>query len=356
MAGAPIGGNAFTQASQGLTGSMLGTAGEMAYQPQQVQATGYAPAQVQSTGYNPAFAQSTGYNAAQMQAGQLANTDLSPYMNPYEQSVIGGMQNDAFNQYQRMNNQLGAEASAANAFGGSRHGVAQGTMATGVQDALNKQVAQLRLGGFQNAQQMAMGDIANQMGASQANMNALNQARAFGAGAFNQMALANQGAANQAGQFGATAANTAALQNQAALNQAGQFTANNLMQAQLANQGAGLNASQQRLAASGQLGNLANTSFGMGTTMNNQMMQQGALQQALQQMVMDKASGQYAGYQNSPYQALQAMTSAVGASPAPTTTTTTGSTGQNRGLFDYLGMGLYGAGVLAPAGGYSLFA
>lgn len=272
MAGAPIGGNAYSQASQGLTTSMLGTAGEMAYQPQQVGAVGYNPAQLQ-------------------------NQSLAPYANPFEQSVIGGLQNDAFSQYQRMNNQLGAEATAAGAFGGSRHGVAQGTMATGVQDALNKQVAGLRMGGFQNAQQMALQDI-----------NARNQANQFGA--------------------------------------------SNMMQAQLANQGAGLNASQQRLAASGQLGNLSNLGFGMGTQMNQQMMQQGALQQALQQMVMDRASGQYAGYQNSPYQALQAMTSAVGASPAPTTTTATGNTGQNRGLFDYLGMGLYGAGAL----GYKPFA
>lgn len=344
MAGAPMGGNAYSQASQGLTASMAGTAGEMAYQPQQVQAAGYTPAMAGSTGYNPALAQSRGYDANTWQAGQLAGTDLSPYANPFEQQVIGGLQNDAFNQYQRMNNQLGAEATAAGAFGGSRHGIAQGTMATGVQDALNKQIAGLRLGGYQNAQQMAMGDIANRMAASQANQAALNQAGQFGASAYNQMALANQGALNQAGQFGASAANQAALQNQQAANQAGQFGASNLMQAQLANQGAGLNASQQRLAAAGQLGNLSNLGFGMGSQIQNQMMQQGALQQAMQQMLMDKASGQYAGYQASPYTALQAMTSAVGASPSPTTTTTTGN--QSRGLFDYLGMGLYGAGAL----------
>lgn len=345
MAGAPIGGNVFNQASTGLTGSMMGTAGEMGYQPQQVGAAQYAPSTVGSTGYNPAMTGATGYNAAQMQAGQLANTSLQPYANPFENQVIGGLQQDAFNQYQKMNNQLGAEATAAGAFGGSRHGLAQGTMATGVQSDLNKQIANLRLGGFQNAQQMALADIANAMGASQANMNALNQARAFGASAANQAALSNQAAANQAGQFGASAANQAALSNQAAYNQAGQYNAGNIMEAQLANQQAGLSGSQQRLSAANQLGNLSNLGFGMGMETQRSMMDAGAMQQALQQMYMDKVAGQYAGYQQSPYQSLSAYTTALGGTPYPSTQTSTSQSNNQRGLFDYLMLGasIYGA-------------
>ena len=90
-----------------------------------------------------------------------------------------------------------------------------------------------------------------------------------------------------------------------------------------------------RMAASSQLANQANLGFGMGQTLNQNLAQQGALQQALQQMVMDKASQQYAGYQQSPYTALSAATSALGATPYGQTQTTS----QQRGLFDYLGLG-----------------
>lgn len=249
--------NVFNQASQGLSASMMGTAAGMGYQPQQVGAVTYSPAQLQ-------------------------NQSLQPYANPFEQQVIGGLQNDAFSQYQKMNNQLGAEATAAGAFGGSRHGVAQGAMATGVQSDLNKQIAGLRMGGFQNAQQMALQDIA-------------------------------------------------------ARNQAMQYGGSNMMQAQLANQSAGLSGAQQRLGAANQLGNLANLGFGMGMQTQESMAQQGALQQAMQQMLMDKAAQQWTGYQNSPYQALNAMTTALGAMPNQSTTTQTGN--QKRSLFDYLAMG-----------------
>ena len=310
--------NVNTAASQGLQGAMAGTAAGMGYTPQNVQATGYNAAQVGSTGYNPAT----------MTAGQLSNTDLSSYTNPYESSVIQGLQKDAMSNYQSGANQLGAEATRAGAFGGSRHGVAQGVLAANTTNALNNQIGQLRQSGYQNAQQMALADIANRMGASQANMNAVNQA----------------------GQFGATAANNAALQNQAAMNQANMFNAQNAMTAQQLNQNAGLAGAQQRLGAASQMGNLANLGFGMGQSINNQMLQQGAMQQALQQMAMDKASGQYQGYQNSPYSSLSAYTTALGGTPYGSTTTSTQNT--SRGLFDYLGMGLYGAGAL----GYTPFA
>jgi len=374
--------NVNTAASQGLQGAMAGTAAGMAYTPQQVsapvtqavgyQGQGYRPAMTRSTGYEAAMAGSTGYNPATMQAGQLANTNLGAYTNPYESSVIQGLQKDALSNYQTGVNQLGAEATAAGAFGGSRHGVAQGTLAANTTNALNNQIANLRQSGFQNAQQMALADIGNRMAASQANMNALNQAGQFGASAANQAALANQAAQNTAGQFGASAANQAALQNQAALNTAGQFGAsaantanqftagaqntansanqNAILQAQLANQSAGLQGASQRLGAASQLGNLSNLGFGMGQTINQNLAQQGAMQQALQQMAMDKASQQYQGYTQSPYTALSAYTQALGGTPYGSTTTTTG-TQPSRGLFDYMGMGLYGAGQL----GYTPF-
>lgn len=182
------------------------------------------------------------------------------YANPFQQNVIQGLQKDAMTNYQTGVNQLGTEATRAGAFGGSRHGVAQGVLAANTANALNNQIGNLRYQGYNDAMNQATSD------------------------------------------------------------------------------------QQMRMQAASQLGNLSNLGFGMGQTINNNLAQQGAMQQALQQMAMDKASGQYQGYQQSPYTALSAYTQALGSTPYPQTTTST--TNQNRGLFDYLGMGLYGYGML----------
>jgi len=334
--------NVNTAAAQGLQSAMNNTAAGQYYQPLAVQAAQYNPASMQATGYNAAQAGSTGYGANTWQAGQLAATNLNPYMNPYEQNVIQGLQSDAARAQQMGSNQLGSAATAAKAFGGSRHGLAEGTMMSENQRNLNNQIGQLRQSGFLNAQQMAQQDIANRMSASQANQAAINAARQFGAGAQNTAALQNQQALNAARQFGSSAANTAAMQNQNAFNQAGQYNAGNRMTAQQLNQQAGLQGAQQRMAASSQLGNLANLGFGMGQTINKNMMQQGAMQQALQQSLMDKASQQYTGYQNAPLNALQAYTSALGGSPANNMTTQNATS--NAGMLDYLSLGalMYG--------------
>jgi len=294
--------NVNTAAAQGLQSAMANTAKGQYYQPNQVQATGY----------NAALAGSTGYRPATMTAGQLATTDLSSYMNPYDESVISGLQKDAMTGQQMASNELGAQATAAGAFGGSRHGVAEGVMASGIQNNLNQQIAGLRQSGFQNAQQMALSDIGNRFGASQANMNALNTA----------------------GQFGAGAANTAMLANQGAINAANQGTAQNMMTAQQLNQSAGLQGAQQRLGAANQMGSLANQAFNMGQQATANLQNVGLQQQAIQQALIDAAKGQYAGYTGAPATALGYLTQALGASPQPSTTTES----KQPGLFDYLTM------------------
>jgi len=65
--------------------------------------------------------------------------------------------------------------------------------------------------------------------------------------------------------------------------------------------------------------------------------QQGMMQQALQQQLMDAARQQYAGFQQSPYQALQTQMSGLQASDLGNRTTTSQ---KQAGLFDYLSLGL----------------
>jgi len=309
--------NIFTQAQQGITGAGLGTLGEMFYDPQQVQA-----AQAASTGYQaPTISGVTPITAQQIQAGQLAGTNLSPYMNPFISDVIGQTSADLERQRLIQQGSIGAQAQRAGAFGGSRQAVESAL----TNEAFTRQLAQtsagLRQAGFQQAQAAAGQDIASQMQAALANQAAGLQAQTTTGQFGMQQQLANQAAMQQAGQFDASAANQAAFANQQAA-----------MQAALANQQAGLAGSQQRLGAAGQLGNIANLGFGMGQTVQQQMAQQGLQQQMLQQALMDAARGQYAGYTGAPAQSLGFLASALGATPVPQTTTTT----KEPGLFDYL--------------------
>ena len=293
--------NVYNQSAQAYTQALQGTQAGMQYQPMMVG----------GQGYNPATTGSTGYNAAQVSAAQLAGTDMSQYMNPFTQNVIDRSLADIGGAQQTAMGQLGAQAQAARAFGGSRQGIAQAETNKGFTKQIADTSANLNLQNYNQAQQAAFQDIAarNQMGL--ANQNALNQARQFGAGAFNQASQLNQGAYNQAGQFNAGAANQAAL----------------------ANQQASLAAAQQRLGASSQMGGLANTGFNFGQQLGAQQGQQGALQQALNQALIDAGKSQYGGFTGAPNQALTLPLAALGVSNMGQKSTTDS---KQLGLLDYL--------------------
>lgn len=229
MAGAPLSGSINQQAASAIQGAGLGAMSEM-YQP----------------------------------VGQIATTDLSQYQNPYTQQVINTSLNDLERQRQMQMNDIGAQAQAAKAFGGSRQAVAEALTNEAALRQGSQLSANLNQAGYQNAQQMAQQDITNRA-----------------------------------------------------------------------------NASVNRLAAGAQLGNIANLGFGMGQTVQNNLLQQGASQQAMQQALIDAAKQQFTGYTNAPAQSLSYMSQALGSTPTPTGQTQTSSPG----LFDYLttGAAIYGA-------------
>ena len=129
-------------------------------------------------------------------------------------------------------------------------------------------------------------------------------------------------------------------QSSAGLRQAGftqaQQAAQQDIQNRLAQEGLGLQGSSQRLGAASQLANVANLGFGMGQTVQQNLAQQGALQQGLQQALIDAAKQQYAGYTGAPAASIGYVTSALGATPVPQTTTTS----KQPGLFDWLTLAL----------------
>lgn len=112
---------------------------------------------------------SAGLNMAGQTAGQLAGfrpqtlagTNLGQYMNPFQGAVINRTMADMERQRQQMGNATGAAATAAGAFGGSRHGVADALTNQGFQQTAADTIANLRMANFGQAQQGALADIAN---------------------------------------------------------------------------------------------------------------------------------------------------------------------------------------------------
>ena len=297
--------NVFKQASGALTDAMGGARNIMGFQGQQVDTQfGYDPQQVGTQfGYTPDAV-----------AAQQAVGGIGTYMNPYTQQVIDTSMGDLERQRQMQMNQLGAQASAAGAFGGSRQGVAESL----TNEAFARQGGQLAAGlrqqGFQTALGASQQDVANQM----------------------QAALANQSARSAAEQFGQATGLQGQIANQGAFGRAQEFGQGMTLDAQQANQQAAQQAANLRLQASGQLGGLGQTGFGMGQGIIGTQQQQGLLQQQNNQRLIDAARAQYGGFANAPQTALNTRmgaTSAGNFNQGSTTET------RNPGLFDYLQAG-----------------
>jgi hypothetical protein len=77
------------------------------------------------------------------------------YYNPYEQQVIDTSLNDMEQARQRAVQQMGQQATAARAFGGSRHGVAEALTSGEYGKQAGSMVANLRNQGYQQALQLA---------------------------------------------------------------------------------------------------------------------------------------------------------------------------------------------------------
>jgi hypothetical protein len=222
------GSNVFDQSAAGLSSAMGGAQAGQYYQPMQIN------------------------------AGDVGRQTMA-YMNPYENQVVQNTMADMERQRQIQQNQIGAQATAARAFGGSRQALMQSEADRNALQTMGNTAAQLRQAGWQQGQNLAG-------------------------------------------------------------------------QAALANQQAGLSGAQQRLNASTQLGNLANLGFGMGQAAQQMEMQSGGLAQGINQMLIDAAKQQYAGYTGAPTTSLGYMAQALGATPTPQTTTQS----MQPGLFDYL--------------------
>ena len=170
------------------------------------------PSPAPSTQYSPMAAptaaptQPQGFNVNQAAAGGLQQAfqgtqramqapNIGQFMNPYTRQVTQNTLADLERQRQMQMNTLGAQASGARAFGGSRHGVAEAL----TNEAFARQGAQafgnLQQQGFNTALQAAQAQQGRQM-AGAAQLGQLGQ-QAFGTGQAIQQQQAQQGLLQQ---------------------------------------------------------------------------------------------------------------------------------------------------------------
>lgn len=145
-------------------------------------------------------------------AAQLAGTDLSAYLNPYQNAVINASIDQNERARQIAQNQINMQNSAGSAFGGSRSGVSNALTNEAYDRNNQSNIANLNAQNFSQAQQSALADIAARNQASQFNssQNLTAQQQSI------QNALAAQGlglnAAGQVAQLSNNAFNLAAQQ------------------------------------------------------------------------------------------------------------------------------------------------
>lgn len=154
-------------------------------------------------GFNQALADAMGgtrglmnYTPQNVSAGQLSQTDLNPYMNPYTQNVIDAGVGDLERARQGIISNTQGRATQAGAYGGSRHGVADSETNTGYLRDVGSLVANLRNQNFNQAVGQAQFDIGNRLGADQFNVNSGLQGAQFRGNMASQ--LASQGLTNDA--------------------------------------------------------------------------------------------------------------------------------------------------------------
>lgn len=137
------------------------------------------------------------YVPANVTAGQLSNTDLAPYMDPFERNVIDATLADFGNANAIGLNQLRA-STPTGAFNGSRQGVAEGQLTGDNMRTLASAIAGLRSQNFGQARNAAMFDIGNRFAGDQFNVNSGLQGANFRLGAANQLAGIGMMGANNA--------------------------------------------------------------------------------------------------------------------------------------------------------------
>lgn len=269
----------------------------------------YSPSQITA----PGAVQAGSVSAVPVSAGMLRDTDLSAYMNPYTQNVIDTSLADLSRARDMQRVADNQAATRANAFGGSRQGVADSLTNEAYLRNVSSTSANLRNAGYDKAVQGAVSDLDRLLNASQFN--------------------ANQG-------YDAQKTNVA---NRLAADQFNGGMAFDVARTNTANDMAGANF---RLNAAGGLAGLSNQELNMALTRAGALGAVGDMQQQDQQARADADYEEFMRMIGYPAQQQQLRNEALGMIPKQSTSTTTSS--QSMGFGDIFGAAL---GGLKTAGG-----
>lgn len=346
--------------------------------------------------YNPERVAATRYGAAQEMTPQTGAAAMQAYQNPYETQVVQQTLRDIGTQAQMGQQNLAAQAQAAKAFGGSRHGIAEAEAMKGYTQQMADAAGRLRQQGFQTQLGAGQFDVGQQSASAARNIAAENAARQFAAQTgmtaqqLNQAAglqganlnlqgtqalsgadlaaagerrasanaLAQQALAAQQARMAAASqlASTAQGAEQLGLGAAGQVVgaqradqqmrmgaAGQVAGTQLADQQARMSAAGQlagtqradigtQTGAASQLANLGQQSYNYGDAIRQQQAQQGALQRGIQQQLIDAGQASFNRYTGAPAQGLNTLIGALTGAGVPSGQTTS----SRPGLFNYL--------------------
>lgn len=142
--------------------------------PLQQQVIGLTGQNIGST--NQAFQQAgqTAAGVANFTPGSFLQGNIGAYMNPYIQNVENAALGNLDRAYRQNLNTIADGAIGANAFGGSRQGVAEGVAAAENARQMGDLSAQLRASGFGQASSLMQSDMDRAMAGQQLNLDAAN--------------------------------------------------------------------------------------------------------------------------------------------------------------------------------------
>jgi hypothetical protein len=155
-----------------------------------------------------------GYSPMAVQAGSLADADLSAYMNPYLDAVAGDLLSGLDRGRRMAINTQAGDFTRQGAWGGSREGVADSLTNEAYARQASEGLNSLYSTGFQNAQAQAQSDLDRQLQAASANQAAGLQNAQLGLASANLLGGLGQQQQQMAG-ADATLLNGLGAQNQA---------------------------------------------------------------------------------------------------------------------------------------------
>lgn len=207
-----------------------------------------------------AFGRMVGYNPEDIQAGLLSSTNLTPYMNPFQQNVIDATMTELNRQEGIGDNNVRDSFAAAGSFGGDREAIYRSDNRRNFRDQRQSLLSALNSQNFLNAQSQATNDLNRKLTADQSNQSMRSN-------------MLSGGASGLAG------------------------VGSNLM-------GYGQNAADM-------LGSLSQMGFGFGNEINRNNLLAGSMKQQQIQQLIDAAKAQVGAYTGGPQSGLERLLSSL---------------------------------------------